>query len=121
MNLVVQGPQLGESQARQLVALAKGKAQQKLGEIQEDLGTDWVQETFGPMEPDTDDGDELCGVPPFPDRDERPELQVERRAESEQGQQVVFMVVSHTSRWHPALRSTRARPPRSQKEVRHTA
>ncbi|MGH9176836.1 MAG: hypothetical protein ACRD1H_20880, partial [Vicinamibacterales bacterium] len=39
--------------------------------LPEDLDGDWVQDTFGPMEPDTDDGDELCGQPPFPDRDQR--------------------------------------------------
>jgi hypothetical protein len=34
----------------------------------EDLTGDWTQETFGLMEEDTDDSDELCGQPPFPDR-----------------------------------------------------
>ena len=37
----------------------------------EDFSSDWTQDTFGPMEPDTDDSDELCGQPPFPDRDQR--------------------------------------------------
>lgn len=36
-----------------------------------DFSADWTQDAFGPMEPDTDDSDELCGQPPFPDRDQR--------------------------------------------------
>ncbi len=37
----------------------------------EDFSSDWTQDTFGLMEPDDDDSDELCGLPPFPDRDQR--------------------------------------------------
>ncbi|MDQ3548247.1 MAG: hypothetical protein M3439_05435 [Chloroflexota bacterium] len=37
----------------------------------EDFSSDWTQDTFGPMEVDTDDSDELCGQPSFPDRHER--------------------------------------------------
>lgn len=37
----------------------------------EDLIGDWTQDAFGPMVPDDDDDDELCGQPPFPGRDER--------------------------------------------------
>jgi hypothetical protein len=37
----------------------------------EDFSSDWTQDTYGLMEPDTDDSDELCGMPPFPDRDEK--------------------------------------------------
>jgi hypothetical protein len=37
----------------------------------EHFSGDWTQDTFGLMEPDTDDSDELCGMPPFPDRDQR--------------------------------------------------
>jgi hypothetical protein len=35
----------------------------------EDFTAEWSQDTFGLMEPDTDEGDEICGEPPFPDRD----------------------------------------------------
>lgn len=37
----------------------------------EDFSSDWTQDTFGPMEMDTDESDELCNQPSFPDRDER--------------------------------------------------
>jgi hypothetical protein len=37
----------------------------------EDFTSDWTQDAFGPMEEDTDDSDELCGQPPFPDRDQK--------------------------------------------------
>ncbi|HYI14901.1 MAG TPA: hypothetical protein VEX37_05900 [Thermomicrobiales bacterium] len=37
----------------------------------EDFSSDWTQDAFGLMEPDNDDSDELCGLPPFPDRDQR--------------------------------------------------
>lgn len=37
----------------------------------DDFTSDWTQDTFGPMEEDTDDSDELCGQPPFPDKDQK--------------------------------------------------
>jgi hypothetical protein len=37
----------------------------------EDFSSEWTQDAFGLMEPDTDDSDELCGMPPFPDRGQR--------------------------------------------------
>lgn len=37
----------------------------------DDFTGDWTQDTFGPMAEDTDDSDELCGQPPFPDRDQK--------------------------------------------------
>lgn len=37
----------------------------------EDFSGDWTQDTFGLMQEDTDDSDELCDQPPFPDRDQR--------------------------------------------------
>jgi hypothetical protein len=37
----------------------------------EDFTAEWTQDTFGLMEPDDDEGDEICGQPPFPDRDQK--------------------------------------------------
>ncbi|HEX5166960.1 MAG TPA: hypothetical protein VFV93_16255 [Thermomicrobiales bacterium] len=37
----------------------------------EDFTSEWSQDAFGLMESDTDDSDEICGQPPFPDRDQK--------------------------------------------------